>query len=271
MSLLDDLKKQAQAQLSEDREQREAALREALYQNRFCDPMQRILRYLGELIEQLKILDYKVYREVNLPGIGVVKALRQSDYAVNVDSSDAPKLIRLRFKCDSDQEREFAVVPRPKAEETRQFLDSQAMRYAEWPIRNHDQQIIGLNFQLAVSVKVDFVFQVDLEMKTIKMFISNFNDFKTEKSLLVPERVNDLWLDNLGNYLLRKRADLYDLDMDEGLRQSLRERLLEEDRQRQQELQQALLRENTQRGQEVSPGLFGRLRSLAERRGKKPL
>jgi hypothetical protein len=269
MSLLDDLKKEAERQQSEDREKLAAAQQEALYQSRFKEPMQRILRYLTELTEQLKILEYDVRREATLPGIGLVKDLQQTDYTVNMDSSENPRLIRLRFNCIADQEREFEVMPKPKAEETRQFLDSQTMRYAEWPIRNHQQRIIGLNFQLTVLVKVDFVFQVDLELKSIRMFINNFNEFKMEKSLLVPERVDEVWLDTLGNYLLRRRADLYALDMDESLRRSLRERVNEEQRRREEELQQALLSEREERQQEPVSSFFGRLKTLADKRGKK--
>jgi hypothetical protein len=269
MSLLDDLKKQAESLQNKDRETLDRARLEALYQSRFKDPMQQLFRYLSELTEQLKILDYDVRRDVILPGIGRVGGLRQADYTVNVDSSENPRLIRLRFNCKSEQECEYAVMPKPKADETRQFLDAHAMRYAEWPIRNHDQRIIGLNFQLAVVIKVDFVFQVDLEVKSIRMFISNFTDFKTERSLLVPERVNELWLDNLGNYLLRKRADLYDLDMDDALRHSLRERLAEDERQRQLELQQALHREQAEIQQEAASGFMGRIKSLTDKRNKK--
>ncbi|MET0050470.1 MAG: hypothetical protein ABW095_05240 [Candidatus Thiodiazotropha sp.] len=269
MSLLDDLKKQAESQQDREREILDRTRLEALYESRFKEPMQRILRYLSELAEQLKILDYDVRRDAVLPGIGRVEQLRQTDYTVNVDSSESPKLIRLRFNCVSEQEREYAVMPKTKADETRQFLDSQAMRYAEWPIRNHEQRVIGLNFQLAVLIKVDFVFQVDLDVKSIRMFISNFKDFKSEKSLLVPERVNETWLDNLGNYLLRKRADLYDLDMDVALRDSLRERLAEDERRRQLELQQAVLREREAHQQEAASGFLGRLKSLTDKRGKK--
>jgi hypothetical protein len=265
MSLLDDLKKEARRVQEENNEGLEAARLEELYQSRFKFPMQSIRSYLSELIEQLKILDHEVRQDYTLPGIGLVKGLRHSDYVVNTDSSDDTKIVRLRFNCVSDSEKEFSVMPKSKADEARDFLESQTIQYAEWPIRDHEQRVIGLNLQLTVTVKVNFVFQVDLDLGAIRLFILNFNGFVVEKSLVQPEKVDEGWLDTLGNYILRNRADLNDLEIDESTRSSIRQRLIESERQRHQELQEALRREQEEREEDFQLSLFGKLKSLTER------
>jgi hypothetical protein len=268
MSLLDDLKKEALKRQEADSASSEEVRLEELYQSRFRTPMQSILRYLSELTEQLKILDHEVRHDYDLPGLGMVRGLKHTDYVVNADSSENTKTIRLRFNCVSDNEMEFAVTPKPKADEACSFLDTQAMRYSDWPIRDHEQRIVGLNLQLTFKLKINFVFQADLELGSIRMLVSNFNGFKLEKSLLQPEKVDEAWLDNLGNYILRNRADMYDLEMDESLRSAIRQRLEEAKLERESELQEALIREQVESEESYQKSFLGKLKSLTERRDR---
>jgi hypothetical protein len=265
VTLLDELKRKAQEVREADSENAERLRLEALYGERFKQPMLSILHYLSELIEQLKILDYEVRHDYALPGLGLVTGLRHNNYVVNADSSDNPRVIRLRFSCEADSEKEYAVLPKPKADETRAFLESQKMRYSEWPVRDHEQRIIGLNFQLKTEVKASYLFKVDLEVGSIKLIIANFNGFNIDKSMVQPEIVNDNWLDNLGNFLLRKRADLYDLEIDESHKAAIRKRLQMDKRQRERELEQAIALEQVELEQANQRSLLGRLKSIAER------
>jgi hypothetical protein len=227
--------------------------------------MQAILKYLSELTEQLKILDHEVRHQYEMPGLGPVAGLRHSDYVVNADSSDNTRVVRLRFKCVSDSELTFAITPKHKADEACAFLDSQTMRYSEWPIRNHQQQVVGLNLQVPVVIKVNFVFQADPELGSIRIFISNFRGFKVEKSLIQPDKVDAAWLDNLGNYILRNREDIYDLQIDDSVKDAIRQRLQKAKQQRDKELQEALAREQYEQQQESSKSLLGKLKSLTDR------
>lgn len=265
MSLLEKLKEEARKRQEAEGTSSEATILEALYQSRFKSPMQSIMRYLTELTKQLKILDYETRHDYDLPGIGPVSGLRHADYVVNADSSENTKLVRLRFNCVSDNEMRFAITPKSKADETCKFLDTETMGYSEWPIRDHQQRVVGLNLQLKVKININFVFQADLELGSIRMFVSNFNGFKVEKSLIQPEQVDEAWLDNLGNYVLRNRADMYDLEIDESTRQAIRQRLEESKQQRQAELRELMIREQFEREYATSKSLLEKLKSFTER------
>ncbi|MES9862480.1 MAG: hypothetical protein ABW157_03800 [Candidatus Thiodiazotropha sp. LLP2] len=268
MSLLENLKEEARKRQEVEGANCEATRLEELYQSRFKSPMQSIMRYLSELTDQLKILEHEVRHDYTLPGLGQVAGLLNSDYVVNADSSENTKVVRLRFNCISDNEMTFAITPKSKADEACAFLDSQTMRYAEWPIRDHEQRVVGLNLQLSVKVKVNFLFQADPELGSIRMFVSNFNGFKVEKSLIQPEKLDEAWLDNLGNYILRNRANMYDLEIDESQRNTIRQRLEAAKQQREAELQEALIREQVERDQAREKTLVGKLKSLADRRDR---
>ena len=77
MSLLDDLKREAQECQAADTADQEAIRREAGYQERIRPAMRDILHYLSELTDQLKALGLDVRQDCGLPGFGLVKRLRQ--------------------------------------------------------------------------------------------------------------------------------------------------------------------------------------------------
>ncbi|MGD8908306.1 MAG: hypothetical protein PVI92_03090 [Chromatiales bacterium] len=258
------MKREAEARQSVDGIDQEVAQMEADYRQRIRPAMLKILRYLSDLTDQLKVLDPDIYQDYTLPGIGLVKGLRQGDYVVNADSTDNTKTIRLRFSCTDEREREYAVKPKSTADETRAFLETQVMRYAEWPIRNPQQQIIGLNFQLAVKVDVNFIFKADLEQGALTLIISNFSDFKVEKSVVQPERIDETWLDNLGNYLLRRRKNLYELEITENDKAAIRQKVEAAKRQREVELQEAIRREREERDEGRRNSLLGKLKSFTK-------
>lgn len=261
MSLLDDLKQQAD-RLQQDEDQATAeARRQAVYQEKIRPRMHAILNYLGELIEQLKIVDLDVRHDYTLPGIGCIQGLRQGGYVLNADSTDETKLIRLKFYCTAENEQEFAIKPKAKAKETIDFLESQSMRYAEWPIRDSGQ-IVGINLQLQIKVNINFIFQVDEERGYIKMVSSNFADFEVERNMVRPESINEEWLDNLGNYILRKNNKLQTLEIDEAKKDSIRQRLEEEKRLREEELRLAIQREEEEREEKKRNSFLGKLRNL---------
>jgi hypothetical protein len=265
MSLLDELKQQAEQRQTDGGATAIQARREAFYQEHLRPRLHAILNYLGELTEQLKLVDPDVRHDYRLPGIGEALGLRQGGYIVHADSTDQTRQIRLRFHCLAEREQEYAVRPKAMAAETREFLETQRMRYAEWPIRDNEQRIVGINFQLRVKVEINFLFQALPEQGGIRMAVLNFYEFGAETSLVKPERITDQWLDNLGNYLLRRHQKLHNLEIEESDRETIRQKLIEERRARQQELELALQREKEEQEERRRNSLLGKLRGLAKR------
>ena len=265
MSLLDDLKQQAEALQKNHGPSSGEALREALYEERLRPKMHAIFRYLGELTEQLKLVDPDVRHDFRLPGIGDVKGLRQAGYVVNADSTEQTRQIRLRFHCLADSEKEYAVKPKSAANETRDFLESQNMRYAEWPIRDNTAQMVGINFQLQVKVNINIIFQADLAQGAIKMITSNFAAFGAERSVIQPERITEHWLDNLGNYILRRHQDIHQLEIDESVKASIRRRLETDKRARENELKRAGLPVKKTPGEKTGKTFLGKMIKLGKK------
>ena len=142
---------------------------------------------------------------------------------------------------------------------------SQNMRYAEWPIRDAGQGIVGINFQLQLKVDVNFIFQADPEQGLIHMITTNFADFGVDRTTIQPERVTDQWLDNLGNYLLRRHQKLHSLEIEEEEKERIRRQLEEEKQTRQIELELAIKREQEELEEKRRNSFLGRLKGLAKK------
>jgi hypothetical protein len=96
------------------------------------------------------------------------------------------------------------------------------------------------------------------------LIISNFSDFKVEKSVVQPERIDETWLDNLGNYLLRRRKNLYELEITENDKAAIRQKVEAAKRQREVELQEAIRREREERDEGRRNSLLGKLKSFTK-------
>lgn len=268
MALLDELKKQAQkAQEKSELASTSQLSQEASYQEKIKPAMRAILKYLIELTEQLEIVNPDAYHDYTLPGLGEVQHLKQGDYILKADSSEDTKVIRLKFFCApvGGGEAEFPVTPRELARETEKFLDAQQMTYSEWPIRDSEQRVVGQVFRLRIRVEVNIIFKADLEKGMIQMLISNYSGFRIDRSTIPPERVTDHWLDQLGNYILRKNEDLHNLEIDDSAREAIRKMVEEDKKKRSKELRWAILRDLKEEEERKKHSLLGRLAAFGKK------
>jgi hypothetical protein len=139
------------------------------------------------------------------------------------------------------------------------------MQFSEWPIRGSEQEIIGINFQMQLKVKVYLTFKVDLDQEVIQMITTNYAEFKNDRMPLKPHRLNEEWLDRLGKYILRKEENLHALQMDDSAKESIRKMLEEERLGRQKELEEAIKREEAEREEEKKNSLMGKLKNLVKK------
>jgi len=261
MGLLDDLKQEAERlrRQKETEEARQARL-EAAYQREVKPSMEAIARYLFEMTEQLKVLELKVPVCYDFPGIGRLKGLLQDGYRIIMDSNESPRHIRLQFQCARAEEEQFLVQPESLARETRELLQSQRIRFAEWPQRDGQHRVTGLFFQARLRVWVNIVFEALHETSRIQLSTYNFDGFNADRFNFGPQAITDEWLDQLGHFLLRKSRQLGMLDISDEAREQIRAKIQDEQSRRERELAEALERERLEEEERKSQDLFERLR-----------
>lgn len=234
MGILDELKREAEEarkarEEAETRQNDRGLNREA----QASECMLKIHRYLLELVEHLKQVDWEILTSYRLPIIGQVDKLRQGNYLILIDHVLHPRKITLRFDCSLQDERKFRVTPRQAADEFCQFLFEQQVRFLDWPLRDEQHEITGLMVQAKLRIMVSFLFEVDEENACIRLTTHNFEGVEQRRFKIPFQQVDEQWLDGLGRFLLRKAGHRMDsLDIPDELRQRLRQRLEAERSQR---------------------------------------
>lgn len=225
MGLLDDLKAEAeQARLGEaDRKSRKAR-QEAYYQECLKPAMLGVHRYLQELLDQLRLLDREIQSEFSIPGYQPVVAA-QWDRKVTIDSLDQLSHIGLRLTYGID-ELKFSTMPLERAREARDFFETQRTPFSDWPIRDHDNSIVGLNFLVSrMRIEGGIDLRVDRSEGCIQVSTFNVQGFGDETDHMQPEGLDDDWLDRLGRYIVCEGEHPNRMQIDENLKADIRGRL----------------------------------------------
>lgn len=233
MGILDDLKKEADsARIAKEQAELRKAELQAIYLTGTCPAMLRIHHYLSDLVEQLAQIPKPIVVDFDVPGIGRINKLIQTNYRVFIDNHKTPRLIQLSFECTTQEEKRYKLTPKSAGEEARQFLTSQNIMFSDWALRDENREVIGLTIQCKFRILVSLTFKADVANEGIRVLSHNFEKHGEKNFLASYQSIDDNWLDKLGHYILRKDDSFGRLDISEEQRNQLRKRLAEEGRNR---------------------------------------
>jgi hypothetical protein len=271
VGLLDELKAEAEQARRSQADRRSAEARQkACYEEQLKPALTAVYRYLQELLEQLAAVERDTVTEFLIPGYACVPA-RQVERKVTIDSIDRLSRVGLRLVYEVDEMR-FGVSPLDRAHEARAFFETQRVPFSDWPIRDRDNSIVGLNFlvnTLRLDAGIDFA--ADRANGCLLIETYNVQGFAHETDRVRPERLDDDWLDRLGRYLLCEGPHPERTQLDEGLRADLRARMEAEQAEREAEL--ARLEEEARRLEAESSRrarVERALRRVFDRVGRRP-
>ncbi|MCB1772335.1 MAG: hypothetical protein KDI88_01850 [Gammaproteobacteria bacterium] len=228
MGLLDDLKAEAEQvkRSNEDRRSLEAR-QQAFYLDEIRPALRRGYGYLQELVAQLAVIDRDIGTAFGIPGYKEVPA-RQVERQLTVDSLENVTRLNVRLGYVVDELR-FGVMPLDQAQEARAFFETRRVPFSDWPVRDRDNSIVGLNF-LVNEMRIDGGIELlaDIAGGCVRLGVYNVQGFGQESSAIAPQRIDDEWLDRLGRYLLCQGDHPERTQLDERVRADLRARIAEE-------------------------------------------
>lgn len=231
MGLLDELEREARLRQSEpaaasaDREAREKAFRER------CEPaVERIAEFLRKLFAQVEQLGLRTRVVLALPGYGEVHAETDSLYQVRPQRE--PGLYRLEVAGTMQILTEECAVRHVEGAakvETMMRLFQQHRLGGAQPI-NKDEHGRVIEAVFRPRGKIDLRAEIEASATTgqIRFRLSNFEGFVTIQRMLPGERIDDSFLDGLGNYLLGRSRALFQESLPEQLRHQLRAKVQRE-------------------------------------------
>lgn len=240
MGLLDELKKQAET-LRREAEAKERAARERAQAIRAqaAPALARIHGFLKELVEQLAVLRPQILVDYTVPGLGTLPGLRQEGYELAVGGDPMDSVV-LRYVLDSGRRYEQELRGVGSLEAWLETAKRQGLQVHS--ARITDPSASGVRAKVAVDGMVPVVlrFRLDVEAGGIVLVVRNHEELVDRRHLIRPGEVDELFLDELGKYVLRQPNRFLVQEMPAELRQRLRRRL-EEDRRRREPDTQTLL------------------------------
>jgi len=138
------------------------------------------------------------------------------------------------------------------------------------PVERHDQKVDAVDlrktaFVIELRVPVMFGFVANIEQGCVDLSIRNFDNLGLRKLSIKPGDITDKYMDRIGRYLLREQEDFFKLDISDGAREQIRNRLRNEREQLERELHEQEMNAQAEEAEKKSagPSLLTSLRQLA--------
>ena len=240
MGLLDDLKNQSDSlKVREEKERQRVAGLEKHYQENIHPKMTQIYSFLNKLAEHLNFIKSDTIALYPILPKGQLKPLKQKNYKINIDSSKCIKNINFFFSCHLDDVIKFDMEGSEVILRYSDVLDSYKLEYLRNDYKNKEYELISSTFKLKGPVKVNFVFQGNVEDSSIEMLIGNFEKPGVAKHKFTEHQITEEFLDELGKYILRENKSFLSLNIDDENKEKIRQKIQEDIKRRQQELEEA--------------------------------
>jgi hypothetical protein len=233
MSLLDELKKQADEKQRLEAEQAREAARQKTGRLELLEPLfDQIEAWLETFTQTLNQIGSGEVVDYEIPTLGVMTGLSQGNYTVVRGQHDVLPPVHLMFSLYNDQSVNFEIDNETRAEHIIQELKSaglaiHSVRKVKKPDGKHH---VILTLKGNIPVRVDFLPDDDFESVVLR--IRNFEYPGVLVHHLKPEQIDETFLESLGHYLLRQSKGFMRDSVSLEIRQQLREKLEREAREK---------------------------------------
>lgn len=231
MGLLDELRREADSRKTDAQRKHEQQAR-ALEDFRTSISPKLLLtyRYLQELAEHLNVLNPDVKGLYLFPTMSQAVALRQGNYQVRSDTQHATQETHetsLMFDCTRTADIIFSVDKEREITRCERALYDHGLEFHCRKIKNDRYEVVSGEFIVKPKVPIAIHFTADIPNATIHLHISNFEGLGVRQMTIKPDKLNEDFLDDFGNYLLRRKTDFMKLEMSDEARERLREQIAE--------------------------------------------
>ena len=205
MGLLDDLKKEA-----ESLQNQEAARTQSLRSNavQVDQAMRKVFHYMNELFKQLNVVKPACARTYDLPNVGQIAGLAQSDYRIEYrtvlkDNKDHFETLNVSYKRSKPEQfevkRESELIER-----FRDILWQNNLRFTSEAFRNERRVIVYELFKINCEILCAAEIQADYDEGVIRFKLKNIEEFGTTVYTLDPASIEDRALEELAKLFIGK-------------------------------------------------------------------
>jgi len=256
--LLHELRSNMERKLEEERRRAdEQRAQEEYYEHHLRPAMVRAQSFFSELAGYLKVVAPEVTVRYPLdPTSSQGVALSQGDYWYKFDNRENPQEIILSARCELARPVEFYVPTRDAATDHADLLNRMDFFHHCKYKRDAWHEICGGKFILEGPMIVHVRFFADAQKRRIGIALRNLEGLPHKVYRFEPEAVDEQLLERVARLLLRQEDHLVKVDLQEGMREQLRQQVAREKRLKELELSLALDEMERRKQQEAKEAQF---------------
>ena len=158
--------------------------------------LDRVREYLAVLSGQLNIVKPLITADYALEGVGTLTRLRYGDFILSHDVKDHYESVALKFR---------AVAERSSARKKSKDLGRTGAVTQDFGVLPGFAQSVGeWNFDLDEGIPVEVSVEADYQTNTLKLVLKNIPTLGEQRFHLPVDAVDDSFIDELGNLVLRQ-------------------------------------------------------------------
>ncbi len=224
MSLLDDLKKQAQEKSVKSAESDKNTLQNTERNWHILAPKQHIIyNYFKEVAESLNVLNLQERNNYNLTKQVVFNNLLKREFRIYRPDKDSLKSFAFKYDLVGERDIQIAFSNAAQAEKIRGILSERGFRFVD-----KTESPTRILFYVKPKIVTSFEYMGDLENCCILLKIDNFEGAWSQMIRYAPDAINEKLLEETVKYILGNPNQFQQLSgnqVSEDMRAKLREKL----------------------------------------------
>ena len=224
MSLLDDLKKQAEEKAKTDQGQGKTGANQHEKSLHMLAPKLHIIfNYLNELSKNLNIVTSDSPTNYQLTKTVVFKNLKKKDFRVVKDKDGDLKTFSFRYDLVGERNIPIVVNNMPEAEKLKGLLNQRMIKFTD-RVENRNRIIISV----VPKICVRFSYSADPDNGVILLKISDFSSAWDQTIRLTPDSITENLMEETAKYILDQPSKLMEMTgniVSDDMREKLREKL----------------------------------------------
>lgn len=239
MSLMNNLRQQRLSKQAQELAQaRKHASLEQFYRQVTQPALLHIYRSMREFVDHLNYLEHELWVQYPLSPEGHSVPMRQCDYAISIDSLDNTRTITFSAMCKGKLDLKYQLKDPKQVLKHQEYMKHYDIKYQCRAYQNHMYQVTGADMTIKSELPVRLQFSADIANKCVKLSMLNLPGLGSRVQGLLPQFVDNRFIDDLGHFVLRQKEDFLRLNISDEEKQHIRYLVEQEQRLRDWELRQ---------------------------------
>lgn len=231
MKFLDQLEQKAKAQKEAEERLAQEEDEQQVFYKEVVDPLIRdLFEYLKKLCAHLNYLEERASHEFEVPGYGLVKGVLDTDTRAVISVSPQSLTVKLVGAADIPRQPPVEMLGEAEVRRMRNFLRQYSLRGNESPRKSAKGLHLSSMFRVEGKISVGLEISASVKEPDLHMLFTNFDGLGRQRKVVPAEAMDEDMMDRLARFIAGVDASFLKENVDESVRQGIRDKLQQQKR-----------------------------------------